>query len=504
MRKQEFIQKAESCKPKIHKKEYRSYSPVDFIADEDAFQNVKAIPAEEKESYGTGDKICLDFGRHITGFFRFSLGQYKHYLDAPVRLKIKFAETPYEAYRDFSTYKPGLCPSWLQEEIITIDTKGEVRLNRRYAFRYVEISVIAASFAFTLNDFTAISCSSADFSKLDDASCDNAIMKKIDRISVNTLAECMQDVFEDGPKRDRRLWLGDFRLQALANYYTFRNSDIVKRCLYLFAAFDDDERLLPSYIYTTPEVETGEAYLVSYALLFTAALCDYFEHTKDKAVTEDLFDTAKRQIDITRKMLDKNGILVMPENYGWWTFVDWSDAEPVTACMGIYIYTVKKFADLCEKLNKKSEANNYRELSQKLKKSAFDFLYNGTVFQNEYDKNQYSVQSQVWMILADVVSEEDAKRILKECIGNEKYINPVTPYMHHYVVEALFKTKLYDEARQYITDYWGRMAELGADTFWEVFVKNDPFCSPYGDALVNSACHAWSCTPTYFIRKYHI
>ena len=27
----------------------------------------------------------------------------------------------------------------------------------------------------------------------------------------------MQDVFEDGPKRDRRLWLGDLRLEALAN-----------------------------------------------------------------------------------------------------------------------------------------------------------------------------------------------------------------------------------------------------------------------------------------------
>lgn len=33
---------------------------------------------------------------------------------------------------------------------------------------------------------------------------------------MKTLADCMQDVFEDGPKRDRRLWLGDLRLQALA------------------------------------------------------------------------------------------------------------------------------------------------------------------------------------------------------------------------------------------------------------------------------------------------
>jgi hypothetical protein len=31
----------------------------------------------------------------------------------------------------------------------------------------------------------------------------------------------MQEVFEDGPKRDRRLWLGDLRLQALVNDVTF-------------------------------------------------------------------------------------------------------------------------------------------------------------------------------------------------------------------------------------------------------------------------------------------
>ena len=43
------------------------------------------------------------------------------------------------------------------------------------------------------------------------------------KIAVNTLKNCMQRVFEDGPKRDRRLWIGDLRLEALANYYTFEN-----------------------------------------------------------------------------------------------------------------------------------------------------------------------------------------------------------------------------------------------------------------------------------------
>ena len=46
----------------------------------------------------------------------------------------------------------------------------------------------------------------------------------------------MQTSFEDGPRRDQRLWVGDLRLQALTNYVTYKANDLVKRCLYLFAA----------------------------------------------------------------------------------------------------------------------------------------------------------------------------------------------------------------------------------------------------------------------------
>jgi hypothetical protein len=35
-----------------------------------------------------------------------------------------------------------------------------------------------------------------------------------------------------------------------------------------------------------------------------------------------------------------------------------------------------------------------------------------------------------------------------------------------------------------------------------VFVPGHPEITPYGDRLMNSACHAWSCSPSYFLRKY--
>ncbi|MFK4470291.1 hypothetical protein ABH897_000006 [Paenibacillus sp. RC73] len=36
----------------------------------------------------------------------------------------------------------------------------------------------------------------------------------------------------------------------------------------------------------------------------------------------------------------------------------------------------------------------------------------------------------------------------------------------------------------------------------ELYDPHNKAFSPYGSYLINSYCHAWSCTPTYLIRKY--
>lgn len=79
---------------------------------------------------------------------------------------------------------------------------------------------------------------------------------------------------------------------------------------------------------------------------------------------------------------------------------------------------------------------------------------------------------------------------------------PGTPYTTHYLIDAMLLCGMKQEAKQYLTDYWGGMVDKGADTFWEAYDPNDDFISPYGFSPVNSACHAWSCTPVYFIHKY--
>ena len=81
-------------------------------------------------------------------------------------------------------------------------------------------------------------------------------------------------------------------------------------------------------------------------------------------------------------------------------------------------------------------------------------------------------------------------------------INIVTPYLYHQYVDALLAVEEKEKALQVLTDYWGGMIKAGADTFWELYNPENPIESPYGGTIVNSYCHAWSCAPAYFLRKY--
>ena len=48
--------------------------------------------------------------------------------------------------------------------------------------------------------------------------------------------------------------------------------------------------------------------------------------------------------------------------------------------------------------------------------------------------------------------------------------------MYHCIAEALCEGGLKDEAVKLVREYWGKMLELGADTFWEAFDPDKPGC----------------------------
>ncbi len=453
----------------------------------------------------SGDSVILDLGRHAVGYFSFSFDNVQRFIDAPVRLIIRFGEDMREIGDDFSKYCGTVSKTWLQEEILNLDFPQKTDMKRRYACRYIKITVEKTNAPIRLYDFLFLALTSADKSALKPSGTADGLLRRIDDVATNTLAECMQTFFEDGPKRDRRLWTGDLRLEALTNYYTFNNLKIVRRCLYLFAAGECDRSgFLPSYIYETPYYRSGDAHIADYALLYVVSVCDYCEHTADMSIIDDLLGICKAQLDSFEKVLDEKRIVTRQE--GWFSFIDWCPGlENLIALQGVYLYTLERFSVLLENIGD-SDFLKYRDLLKEVRTASKKYLYDESekIFRSDIDGGQISVHSQVWMILGGVVQGEEAKELLLRILGDEEAKQPVTPYMRHYVTEAMMKTGMRDEAVQYLKKYWGGMTQLGADTFWEAYVPENLDFSPYGDRMANSLCHAWGCTPSYFIRKYDL
>ncbi|WP_157801007.1 hypothetical protein [Bacillus solitudinis] len=104
--------------------------------------------------------------------------------------------------------------------------------------------------------------------------------------------------------------------------------------------------------------------------------------------------------------------------------------------------------------------------------------------------------------MAEVFDKEKNRNILQRLLEKKPEIKMNTPYMYHHLVEALLLVGEKKKAVDFLKQYWGGMIKDGADTFWELYNPADKTYSPYGNPLINSYCHAWSCTPTYLIRKF--
>ncbi|MDE7068058.1 MAG: sugar hydrolase, partial [Schaedlerella arabinosiphila] len=322
-------------------------------------------------------------------------------------------------------------------------------------------------------------------------------LQKIDRASLKTLQDCMQHVFEDGPKRDRRLWIGDLRLQAKANYATFGNYDLVKRCMYLFAGLTRDDGKIGACLFTEPVMQVDDTFLWDYSLFFVSILYDYYQETKDLDLVKELWPAACRQIELALEDM-KDGVPDTEKN-PMLAFIDWKDGiDRQAPAQGVWIYCLRQgkvLAGLAE--DTKAEARIGKLLEEALENAVKHFWDEGQGFFVSGPARQVSWSTQAWMVLADVFEKEKSRELMLHLLEENPEMGVATPYAYHHVIEALLHVGEKEKALELMRTYWGGMIELGADTFWEAFDPKDPNASPYGNTQVNSFCHAWSCTPAW-------
>ncbi|MDR1202734.1 MAG: glycoside hydrolase [Tannerellaceae bacterium] len=508
-----YLRKAQENKPALSETVKRPEKTVDIIKDSMDWQGWKVVPGLPVQTfYRTSLKaqpcFVIDFGEHITGYFTFAVTPLNRTPDAPARIRFTFGEVPSEIMTPFDSCHTRLSRAWLQDEIVTVMTVPDtITIPRRLAFRYVKVELIhAPGYDFAISDVSCKAVTSASSTPEPLPPATPQIIKDIDRVGLNTLKECMQTVYEDGPKRDQRLWIGDLYLEALANTYSYRNHDLTKRCLYLLAGLADESGFLNGTVFERPHPHPqAKQLLLDYALLYNVSLKDYLEATKDYETAGDLWKTAKKQLDIIDLYLQDNGLMDFEKaSKEWWIFIDWRDGlHREVALQGVAIYGLKQTYELAKMLGKEKELTHVPKMIKNMTDGARRYFYDKkTGLFTGIGNKQVSYHSQLWMILSGVAGKTEAQRALKAIRQAKDVVHMGTPYACHYYIQALIQCGMNREAKDALIEYWGGMVRKGADTFWEAYDPENDFISPYGFYPMNSYCHAWSCTPVYFIRRY--
>lgn len=487
-------------KPLLHTR----VDPVSFVNiknDEAAYQNCKVIKIQDVSfPIVLGhEEIIVDFGNHYTGYLNIEMCGDKNSCipDSPTVINFEFAEMPIELVKEFVYSKESLSVGWLQSEsksVAFMPYKGS--LERRYSFRYLKLKrTDTANFKICLTALYIDAVSAVNAETVKPLRSGDDLLDRIDAMCVNTLKECEQDVFEDGPKRDRRLWIGDLRLQALVDYQTFNNISLIKRCIYLFAENLTEEGLVTPCVFPDTPPYIDQWIYLDYSLCLVLCLSDYLENTGDSQLPLELYDIALNQIKYAERNFDrKNGKINAP------FFIDHGNYNRDVAALGYLSYVLVHTISLSEKVGKPTEwlKGIYKEVT--------DSLLRYRDIKTELfitDDGEISWQSQVWTALSGALSKEECRQLLKKTRESDPQIRMSSPFMTHYYLEALYKCDEQEYALKYIKNYWGAMLTAGYDCCPECFDTRNDMLSPYANIVLNSACHAWSCTPTYLIRKYH-
>ncbi|KAJ0276674.1 hypothetical protein COL940_008145 [Colletotrichum noveboracense] len=504
---QEFEKVANDLCPELHRWARTPQRVIKFDKDDSQYFGVRAAPAEctidqlPSKTWGKGDEFILDFGVHMVGYITFRLESRGSHMDAPCRLRLIFGESPFDVTLGMDNVKTWISTSWLPDEVINIDMCPElVTLRRRYSFRFLRVEVIDTSPLFKVV-FSDIKCEClsaiSQTHPLEALDFGDELLRKIDHVSISTLRDCMQTVFEDGPRRDRRLWSGDLRLQALANYSTFKDFNLVKRCIFQFAAVVREDDSVPACIFEQPQLTPSSDYIVDYDALFAAIVNDYVVASGDTAAGHDLWPTVLGCVKRAISHLDPETHAFDETKGEGWKFLDWQPGlEHSAGEHGVLLYCLKAANALAKALGKEAP---FVDLVAQMTEAAKAFLSPENVFVSG-PKGQVSYASASWLVLAEAFPKDVAQTALLNTLSHPEALKPLTPYLWHHVCDALATVGCYDKCIEIMTDYWGGMVKAGADTFWECYNPADSKASPYGDVRNNSFCHAWSCTPTYLLR----
>ncbi len=429
--------------------------------------------------------VLLDFGKEIQGgvqivrsisddhsaaVFHLCFGESVSEAMSDVNAEESTATNDHSV-RDFETAVP-----WLGTAVI-----GET------GFRFLRVDLVSKDVEVPVRAIRAVS-RYRDIPWLGSFKCDDERINKIWETGAYTVHLNMQDYLWDGIKRDRLVWIGDMHPEVMTVNTVFGNHDVVRKSL--------------DYVRDKTPASSWMNGICSYSLWWIIIQNHLYWYYGDKeylsaqkAYLTELLRNVMKNVDGNR------------ENYKDGRFIDWpTNDNPDAIHAGLQALTVRALeagAEMAGWLSDYALRDECKEVAARLRTYVPDPKGN---------KEAAALLAIEGMLdgkkAHDIIVRDGAKDF--------------TSFMGYYMLEALAKNGSYADAIDLISQYWGKMLDLGATTFWEDFNYEDSKNAARIDEFVpegkfdihadggaycyvglrHSFCHGWASGPTAWLSQY--
>ena len=325
--------------------------------------------------------------------------------------------------------------------------------------------------------------------------CSNPILNEIYSLGKWTLQICRQTLHLDSP----------FRQQTLGGAYCYLVENLISYFAY------DDTRLIALDITRMADyllLSDGFTFHTTCGLIWVQILYDYYMFTGNISLVKSSLMALHGLLRRMATYTNESGIITSPPNF---MFIDWASAgeynmhHPPKAigqtCLNAFYYKALMVAERLCRLCNDDTAKTYAVRAEKVKKS-FNLLFwndelglycDGTTESDTASRwkpanpkaQYYSQHSNALAVLYDLCPPQRQSAVMERVL-HDKNLTQAQPYFMHYILEALYKTGLFQKYGIPQIQRWESLLKecnKGMKEFWSEF-KGD-------------YSHAWSCTPTY-------
>lgn len=309
-------------------------------------------------------------------------------------------------------------------------------------------------------------------------------------ICVRTLQGCMMETYMDCPFWEQLQYTMDTRLQGLYTYMCSKDTLLIKKALDDFHCSMMPEGLVQG------KAPSGFIQIIStFSLYYIYMLGDYYERTGDieivrryRADMDNILAYYERQI----------GVSELIEQVEHWAFVDWQpewqkttgrpaalEKGPSTIINLMYGLALLHAADLNEASGRPGLAQEYRDRQATIAAKVQELCWDEKrgLYREGPEFEQYSQHAQSLAVLNDMLSKEEANKVMHRTMEQEDVLKCYFSTCHE-LFRACEKAGCYELTKKQM-DWWIDLIDEGCTT------------CPETPKDARSECHAWSAQPMY-------